>query len=311
MMRPSKNQRERELVIGAIGSWAAIKFSFFSASLIQNKMRSLIKRIQNSNTDKMIPRQTTSNTTVQIQKKEEGIWTDSHTTMMLKDGNILYVCLPSLAIYALIDKTSNYTHTTGLNEYDIPHHAYVSLYSKIKDNPSDYNKNFEIQCNIWLLHMWLCDLRTLLCLYPHEKIDNSAKKTFLNVINNILQESQEPSWLHRRYNDVSYIASYKIKQTGNRADISHLAYILTQSSAIYWLMQSLKRICIKNSVASKLLFYCKKPSDFKEDKPSIQPHSCKIFYDPQTEHDSAASLLLPPKSFGETRAHARIRYWYT
>ena len=322
MMRPSKrhtNQMEQELAAGAVFSWVAVKFSFFSASLLKNKIRIFIKSIrrhhnktiQNDGSDRK--NAMTLYRKVTTLPTQNGISSDGHTTLWMMKGTIHYVCLPQLIVYTLIEKKARRTsESNGEKKYNMPEHSYENLYKKI----TNINEaNTKTQNQIWLLHMLLSDLRTLLILYPHQKFDAETKQSFLHVINNILQETPPPHWFRQQWDALFTITTDQkqkvanLKKKGQRIDVNAIFDLLNQSGdGIAALVERLNQTYTKNAdIASRYLFYSQKKSSPSENDggAAFKMSRCNVFFE---KASTTTTSLLPPSFFGETRVNYRIRY---
>jgi hypothetical protein len=158
---------ERDLLLGGVASWAGIKISSAAYSHlgewinhhkddVGNEMHSIIFQPNSSRTPLIAH--------------------DVNGTMLVSVSDIFYVRVPHLDIFQM-DKTENGVILTKRD---------TEMYRSAVSHPNDSSR-IKTQSDIWLLHMLLSDLRTLVT-HCKARVSKEIAEPFMFVVSNITRE---------------------------------------------------------------------------------------------------------------------------
>ena len=162
---------ERDLLLGGMASWAGIKFS----SVAYSHLGEWINHHSNDTGNEMhsigLPHHSADTTLVAH---------DINGTMLVTASDFFYVRTPHLDIFQM--SKSEDGEDVILNKRES-----VMYQQAISHQNSDAANRIKRQSDIWLLHMLLSDLRTLVT-HCNARISKGIAEPFMFVISNITRE---------------------------------------------------------------------------------------------------------------------------
>ncbi len=284
---------------GALASWAATHFSFLASSLLQRQIAQKMEKAKQARRKQRIR--------VTLLRGDFGsdenrdlphLSHDINGTMLVFSGNVFYVRSPHYKIYRMHHGTSDADSREAFIE--LPPHADRMYRQSFSTHPLSPDFRATTQKSIWLLHMLLSDLRTLI-LYRQAVSGSTMMPTldlapiiepFLHVVSNI---SREPIPLSK-YKGAGLLQWGKRQTSAAYRAVVFWGSPNAELQERYHVVQLLGLLHTKNAVTG--LMACLNKT-LREIKSSRQPLVPMFFFQDSHELEAAAANSSTDETFRE------------